>query len=285
MLKYVKPSQSAFTLVEISIVIVIIGLVLGGILVGRDLIAAAEQRRFITQIEQYKTAVHTFRSKYNGIPGDLPNGTAFGFAGNGNGDGCVTGCRADISDLTVQDFGPSNNRSELSLFWNMLSGASLINGRYDGDTGSVATDTISRTIPAATLNPSIGLLGYYGTVSMNLWPGAGARTKHFISMASNPGGVLFFDRTVTYGGSSQITPLTAQNIDQKMDDGFPGSGTVVVAAAVDGFFDQTAIDGSADITGATLGSEYCAYLGAGARWFYNLASRQGNCWMRFEGGF
>ena len=63
--------RSGFTLVELSIVLVIIGLIAGGVLVGRDLIEAAAIRQQITQVERFKTAVQTFRTKYNGLPGDL----------------------------------------------------------------------------------------------------------------------------------------------------------------------------------------------------------------------
>jgi hypothetical protein len=52
-------------------VLVIIGLIVGGVLVGRDLIQAAAVRATITQIEKFNTATNTFYTKYNGLPGDL----------------------------------------------------------------------------------------------------------------------------------------------------------------------------------------------------------------------
>src|SRR3954463_15618522 len=76
-------AKLGFTLIELSIVLVIIGLIVGGILVGQDLIKAAEIRATVGQIEKYNSAVNTFRTKYNGIPGDLSgsaggNASAFG---------------------------------------------------------------------------------------------------------------------------------------------------------------------------------------------------------------
>src|SRR5665213_102158 len=95
-----KPvGRAGFTLVELSIVLVIIGLIVGGVLVGRDLINAAAMRSQISQIEKYNTAVNTFRGKYGGLPGDLNAASAaqFGFmarsgaTGLGNGDGIIQG--------------------------------------------------------------------------------------------------------------------------------------------------------------------------------------------------
>src|SRR5450432_727787 len=74
-----RAAESGFTLIELSIVLVIIGLIIGGVLVGQDLIKAAEIRGQITQIEKYNTAVNTFRGKYNCLPGDCVNATALGF--------------------------------------------------------------------------------------------------------------------------------------------------------------------------------------------------------------
>src|ERR1700735_2843794 len=77
--------KSGFTLIELSIVLVIIGLIVGGILTGQSLIDAAAQREQIAQIEKYNTAVRTFQGKYGYLPGDIPNPYAsnFGFQSRG----------------------------------------------------------------------------------------------------------------------------------------------------------------------------------------------------------
>ncbi|MEK6747208.1 MAG: prepilin-type N-terminal cleavage/methylation domain-containing protein [Pseudomonadota bacterium] len=94
-------TRHGFTLIELSIVLVIIGLVVGGVLVGRDLIKAAEIRAAASQLQQFETSYNAFRLKYNCIIGDCPNATDFfgmnyivagncppsGGAGNGNGNG------------------------------------------------------------------------------------------------------------------------------------------------------------------------------------------------------
>ena len=125
-----------FTLLEISVVLVIIGLIIGGILVGRDLIYAAEIRSIISEKEQLSVSVNSFKLKYQGIPGDLRNATEFwglntacGVPGttpqtltcNGNGNGQVGGFFASIS-TTQEPF----------LFWQHLANAELWQGSYSG---------------------------------------------------------------------------------------------------------------------------------------------------------
>src|SRR6201999_103149 len=94
-----RTSEQGFTLIELSIVLVIIGLIVGGVLVGQDLIRAAEIRATLTQVEKFNTAVNTFYGKYGALPGDMNNGVAltFGFlsragtAGQGDGNGLMDG--------------------------------------------------------------------------------------------------------------------------------------------------------------------------------------------------
>jgi prepilin-type N-terminal cleavage/methylation domain-containing protein len=93
------PKERGFTLIELSIVLVVIALIVGGVLVGKDLIRASAVRAQITQIEKFSTAANTFRDKYGYLPGDIkdPDATNFGFkprgtgVGEGNGNGVLEG--------------------------------------------------------------------------------------------------------------------------------------------------------------------------------------------------
>jgi len=67
--------SAGFSLLELSIVLVIIGLIAGGIVAGSSMIRAAELRAVLTELTQYQTATNTFRDKYLGLPGDLRNAT------------------------------------------------------------------------------------------------------------------------------------------------------------------------------------------------------------------
>jgi prepilin-type N-terminal cleavage/methylation domain-containing protein len=119
-----------FTLIELSIVLVIIGLIVGGVLVGQDLIKAAQIRSLIKQQVQFKAAVGAFRDKYVCLPGDCINAASFGFTApvlnpqnypvNGNGDGIIgdpTGTFSGAWGLP---------ESEQFTFWHQLFQAGYI---------------------------------------------------------------------------------------------------------------------------------------------------------------
>lgn len=88
-----RPSaQSGFTLVEIAIVLVIIGLLLGGVLKGQSLIDSAKVKNIIQQSNSLSAAVNAYQDKFHALPGDDALGTthAPGATGNGNGDGQIS---------------------------------------------------------------------------------------------------------------------------------------------------------------------------------------------------
>ena len=133
--------NTGFSLLELSIVLVIIGLIAGGIVAGSAMIRAAELRAVITEVNKFQTSVHTFKDKYLGIPADLKNATSFWGAAhatpatclstvgtgtetcNGNGDGRVD------RGLVL------SNYSESFMFWQHLANAELIEGTYSGIAG------------------------------------------------------------------------------------------------------------------------------------------------------
>ncbi|EGW55755.1 prepilin-type N-terminal cleavage/methylation domain-containing protein [Candidatus Endoriftia persephonae] len=114
--------QNGFTLVEISIVLVIIGLLIGGILKGQEMIQNAKYKNFVQQIDSYRAAVYAFQDRYKALPGDFNKATTSFQAPsgvtvrNGNGDGTVSGGWCD------------RNTEESCLVWQHLMLAGMIGG-------------------------------------------------------------------------------------------------------------------------------------------------------------
>jgi prepilin-type N-terminal cleavage/methylation domain-containing protein len=155
--------SSGFTLIELSIVLVIIGLIIGGILTGQSLIDAAAQRAQVTQVERYNTAVNTFRAKYGNLPGDIPDPTAsqFGFqargtgAGQGDGNGIIEGYG---NGYDASNSGFYEGAGETSVFWVDLSTAGLVDGGFNtaspntylsGNVTASSSPPLSAYFPAA----------------------------------------------------------------------------------------------------------------------------------------
>ena len=102
--------QAGFTLIEISIVLVIVGLLLGGVLKGQELINNARIKRINSDMNGVSSAVYSYLDRYNAIPGDDPN--ALGRWGassattvvSGNGSGIIDGgdIFADSTDENIQ---------------------------------------------------------------------------------------------------------------------------------------------------------------------------------------
>jgi len=216
-------SNSGFTLIELSIVLVIIGLIVGGVLVGQDLIRAAEVRAQVSQIEKYNTAVNTFRVKFNALPGDMALVTAnqFGFITDASCDGSTHGERDSDGMIEGGTTAVSYKQAsyETGMFWQDLSsnaGGNLIDGSFSGIVCGALGATVPGTgvgnyIPPAKLGK--GMYVYVYTYLKYNWYGL-----------SGVGGISTSGAFLPY--SAPLTVIQAYNIDKKMDDALPTTGNV-----------------------------------------------------------
>jgi len=212
-----------FTLIELSIVLVIIALIVGGILVGQDLIRAAELRATVSQIEKYNAGINTFRLKYQGIPGDLNSvdAAAYGFvaragsSGRGNGDGLINGTGAgDNNECFTQESG---------MLWNDLSTANLVDGSFTGaqNTDAASPNAVTAAQVPTTFPPAKLGRGNYVTDGSSL---TGGSNNYWL--IAGIGGVTGGAGNGGYSVTANITPSEAYNIDIKLDNGMPYTGTV-----------------------------------------------------------
>jgi prepilin-type N-terminal cleavage/methylation domain-containing protein len=213
--------RAGFTLIELSIVLIIVGLIIGGVLVGRDLIHAAEIRAAISEQENFRSAVGAFQSKYNCLPGDCP--TALQFFGSACGDSTtdpITGCNGDGDGLVVEWPNYENFK-----FWLHLSLAKMVKGNF---TGRAVNDPSLGDIPVVGVNiPRSGLnnMGWNAAACGNaMTPFAPPSSMNAFSLGGPP------DPNNTSGTlaciPSWMSRQEAFTIDSKIDDGLPDSGKV-----------------------------------------------------------
>ena len=143
-----RTDQSGFTLVEIAIVLVIIGLLLGGILKGQEMITQAKIKNIVADFSGVSAAYYGYQDRYRAIPGDDPNAaTRWTGAVAGGGNGQVGG---KYNSQTVTD--------ESRLWWDHLRRAGFVAGAGTGQPFNAVTGVLGvQTGDAqATVGPALG---------------------------------------------------------------------------------------------------------------------------------
>jgi prepilin-type N-terminal cleavage/methylation domain-containing protein len=209
-----KP-EAGFTLVELAIVLVVMGLLAVAAVSGRSLIRSAELKTVITNVQSYRIAVDNFKTQYEGLPGDLKNASNFwgltacgGVAANCNGDGKIgTGA---VTDDT-----------EVYYAWYQLSIAQLIAGTYSG-TGTFAI--MNGATPNVPANKSLAGVGYSLTYLATPFSYVDDLSRSF------PGNYFVVGKnhaTDNYLSTAALNADDAMWLDSKVDDGTPDFGTVL----------------------------------------------------------
>lgn len=257
--------QSGFSLFELSIVLIVIALLTGGVLVGKGMLRQSEVRSVIQQYEAIHAGAWTFKNKYNAIPGDLRDATAYWGRLNGNAD-CVTNATAAIKapgtcdgngNGLVETAPAADASGEMFQFWRQMTLAGVLEGNYTGLAG-----------PAGYWNSLLGQ-----NVPASKMPGAGWSVRFLGDFAGNStsyamdyGTVYDFGKEsgITSTANPALTPAEAETIDAKIDDGKPASGTVIAffwdnlcAAADDGGSSNTDLVASYRVNDP---STYCSLM-------------------------
>lgn len=181
--------QSGFTLVEIAIVLVIIGLLLGGVLKGQELIDQSKIKRVVNDFNNVNAAVYTYQDRYRFFPGDDLNAatrwpTAIGGAAAtaGGGNSIITATLAQV--LT-------GGANEGGFAWQHLRASGLI-------TGDLSNAARSETPEQTPFNSNYGIGASVSAYGFGIVP---------IFCASLP-------------------PKAAEQLDRQLDDGNPQTGNI-----------------------------------------------------------
>ena len=190
-----KRKQTGFTLVEIAIVLVIIGLLLGGILKGQEMITQAKIKNVVADFSGVSAAYYGYQDRYRAIPGDDSGAaarwtSASPAAVNGNGNGVVAGTWNNAGAVCT-------TAVETCSWWHHLRQAGFVSG-------------------SGTLQPFNAVTGQLGVQTGN---GAGGAT-----LGTDAAGTGGFSGLIVCSGN--LPDKIAIATDTQMDDGVPISGTV-----------------------------------------------------------
>lgn len=198
-----KKTQSGFTLIELAIVLVIIGLLLGGVLKGQELINSARVKTLITELKNTQVYIYGYQDRFRALPGDDQQAAA-------HVAGIAATTAGHIQNGVIQGAWDSVTATDESyLFWQHVRLAGLASG-----------STVPAAADYAPLN-SVG--GRIGVQSVNGFAPAGLNGAYVVCSAGMLG-------------------RFAQQIDVALDDGVSGTGSVrSIANAAPGVWDAAIV--------------------------------------------
>ncbi|MDA0781096.1 MAG: prepilin-type N-terminal cleavage/methylation domain-containing protein [Rickettsiales bacterium] len=208
-----NPKHKGFTLIELSIVIVIIGLIVAGIVGGQAIVTQAKLRSVISDIDKYKIAINTFQLEYNALPGDLANAESyFGAASTNNGNG----------NRRIDNYTSATNNEQL-LLWQHLSLAKIISGTYSG-VGDGSPNNATPVINVPTAFGGKNCFGFrHNTVGIGWISPRPPSPSPFLIVGRESSDGVELDKDCVYSG---FTTADAFSIDKKIDDGLSHVGLI-----------------------------------------------------------
>ena len=246
MKKTFSSKKSAFSLIELSIVLIIIGLLIAGVTGGASLIKSSELRAAISEARGYAVAVNGFFAQYNALPGDYTVAIAgSSYAGPTNGGNSKIQYTA--SD-TVNSTGGAAYSSESVVAWNQLINTGTIDSTLSLTYTAITTAQLVGThMPASKIKFAGWHFDYRNKVGAeNDYTSATGTAEGAAAVAANQNVVVLTPATIagatttssptlvngvinlayTTNGVGALTGPDALSIDTKVDDGFANAGRI-----------------------------------------------------------
>lgn len=213
-----RKNEAGFSLVELAISLTVIGLLLAGVIKGRELMDNARANRLVTQVKSYEAAVHAFKEIYKELPGDitdpsgrLPNCSTNPCQYQGDGNGIIGPAYSDADSVTGFEIISLATNTENRRVWIQMSRAGLVSA-------------VSDRPPATAVAPGLEYpeTPWRGVAfDMYYWKDSNTHQVvpgHYIKTKTMP---------LTAASSPLITAAITAQIDRKIDDGKPRTGKVM----------------------------------------------------------
>jgi prepilin-type N-terminal cleavage/methylation domain-containing protein len=220
--------HKGFSLLELSIVLVIIGLLAGGVMVGQELMRQSELRGVITDLDKASTAVNAFKSKYSALPGDMKNAELYWGTAGVSDAACLIADSRTASPYNATCNGNGNGiiantarSAEGYRFWQHLSAAGMYEGSFSGIRGSGTLGVSPDNSPAMKIAGAfwrITNLGVVDLANLVFYPGNYNNTMQGGRIANDAS----MDNDVPFLRAEEM-----YSIDIKRDDGQAASGIIV----------------------------------------------------------
>ena len=233
--------RSGFTLVELAIVLVIVGLLIGGILVAQSMISTAKINSQIKQFQQFDAAVANFITRYKAIPGDaraLYTSAQADLVYNPVwGDNIADDGKLAARGYGAEPYWAFDYWSEFAYFWPQLNiGVGFTQNGASFSENVLAADRVTtcasncfnitasvRNSPQAQIESKTGIIAGSTIARGNL---SGTISVYQLGNYSAIGTTNMGSTGVQVVGQPSITPIQGLAIDKKMDDGLPLAGFV-----------------------------------------------------------
>lgn len=206
-----RKSENGFSFVELSVVLVLIGLLTAGVLGGKSLLRQSQLKTIVAEHNRFKAAYDTFKFKFNAIPGDFNKAVQYSLSiKNGDGDGI-------LENLVYNSNGRTNEANNALIH---MQRANILHTGVDEHLfGEYSWGILEKHFPRSTVDQNIGVRttsagGFYN----------GMASCPYYGKVDNINVLVYWGRVTN--------PHESQSLDNKFDDGSPDSGIMYASNGI-----------------------------------------------------